>query len=144
MNPTSPPLALESTLDLTQKTHIFEHLTRDLFDASDVIAYKDILTPGLDEKKIRAISAANGEPEWMLEHRLVSYRIFCTKKLPTWGPDLSALNLDDIYYFGRPEGMGNATSWEDVPETIKNTFERLGIPVRWYITTCEKICLLHE
>ncbi len=64
----------------------------------------------------------------MLEKRLESLRIFESKTIPTWGPDLSALDLSSIYYYAKPAGTSAATSWDDVPETIKNTFERLGIP----------------
>ena len=64
----------------------------------------------------------------MLEHRLKSLEIFRGKQLPSWGPDLSRLNLEEIYFFAKPAGTGDTKSWDDVPETIKNTFEKLGIP----------------
>ncbi len=83
---------------------------------------------GLSEKIVREISASKGEPEWMLQKRLFSYRVFKTKPIPTWGPDLSGLNLDDITNYVRPEGKKNARSWSEVPDYIKNTYERLGIP----------------
>ena len=77
---------------------------------------------------VREISAANEEPSWMLELRLKALKMFQEKEMPTWGPDLSKLNLDSIYYFRRPEGAGNNKSWDDVPENIKKTFDKLGIP----------------
>jgi Fe-S cluster assembly protein SufB len=85
--------------------------------------------PGLSEDVVRAISAHKDEPEWMLEFRLKAYRLYLSKPMPTWGADLSDLEnvLDQIYYYVRPQDrMKN--SWEDVPDNIKNTFERLGIP----------------
>ena len=82
---------------------------------------------GLDEDVIRQISAHKGEPEWMLDFRLQSYEIFKSKPMPDWGADLTGIDFDDIYYYLKP-AEANARSWDDVPETIKNTFERLGIP----------------
>ncbi len=82
---------------------------------------------GLDEEIIRQISAHKGEPQWMLDFRLESYEIFKSKPMPEWGADLSGIDFDDIFYYLKP-AEANARSWDDVPETIKNTFERLGIP----------------
>ena len=82
---------------------------------------------GLDEDVIRQISAHKGEPEWMLDFRLQSYEIFKSKPMPDWGADLTGIDFDDIFYYLKPAEL-NARSWDDVPETIKNTFERLGIP----------------
>jgi len=82
---------------------------------------------GLDETVVRQISAMKGEPEWMLDFRLKALEHFQTRPIPTWGADLSDLNLDEIYYYVKPtEGEGH--TWDDVPETIKNTFNKLGIP----------------
>ena len=82
---------------------------------------------GLDEEVVRQISAMKEEPEWMLEFRLKAYRHFIERPNPSWGPDLSDLNLDEIYYYVRPEEI-DQKSWDDVPDNIKNTFERLGLP----------------
>lgn len=82
---------------------------------------------GLDEEVIRQISAFKEEPAWMLEFRLKAYRHFLERPMPSWGPDLSGLNLDEIYFYVRPEEI-DQKSWDDVPETIKNTFDRLGLP----------------
>ena len=82
---------------------------------------------GLSEEVVRAISKAKNEPEWMLEYRLESYRLFLEIENPKWGPDLSHINFDDFTYFIRNiNGVKN--SWDEVPEEIKTTFERLGIP----------------
>ena len=82
---------------------------------------------GLSEDVVREISAIKNEPEWMLEMRLKALRIFETKPLPTWGPDLSGLQFDQYKYFVRSTEK-HATTWEDLPEEIKNTYDRLGIP----------------
>jgi Fe-S cluster assembly protein SufB len=82
---------------------------------------------GLDEEIVREISQMKGEPEWMLNFRLKSLEYFHKRPTPTWGGDLSDLDFNDIYYYVRAsEQMGR--SWDDVPEYIKNTFEKLGIP----------------
>ena len=82
---------------------------------------------GLNEDVIRQISAHKGEPKWMLDFRLDAYEIFLSKPMPNWGADLSGIDFDNIFYYLKP-AESNARSWDDVPETIKNTFERLGIP----------------
>ncbi|MDY6868726.1 MAG: Fe-S cluster assembly protein SufB, partial [Chloroflexota bacterium] len=82
---------------------------------------------GLDEDVVRQISALKKEPDWMLEFRLKALKHYQQRPVPTWGADLSDLDLDEIYYYVKPtEGEGR--SWDDVPETIKNTFDKLGIP----------------
>jgi len=84
---------------------------------------------GLSEVVVRQISAQKNEPEWMLEFRLKGLKIYNSKPMPTWGGDLSDLErvLGDIYYYVRPQEKMEH-SWDDVPEDIKTTFERLGIP----------------
>jgi Fe-S cluster assembly protein SufB len=85
--------------------------------------------PGLSADVVRQISAHKGEPEWMLEFRLKALEIYESKPMPTWGGDLSQLEavLDEIYFYVRPQEQMER-SWDDVPDNIKNTFERLGIP----------------
>ncbi|RMF27143.1 MAG: Fe-S cluster assembly protein SufB [Chloroflexi bacterium] len=82
---------------------------------------------GLDEEIVREISWLKGEPEWMLEFRLKALEIFWRKPMPTWGADLSAIDFDDIYYYIKPVEE-QQRSWDDVPDEIKTTFDRLGIP----------------
>jgi Fe-S cluster assembly protein SufB len=82
---------------------------------------------GLDEEVVRNISALKDEPEWMLKTRLKALRLFERKPMPTWGSDLSGIDFDQIKYFVRSTEK-QATSWEDLPEDIKNTYDRLGIP----------------
>jgi len=82
---------------------------------------------GLSREVVKQISALKREPSWMLDFRLKAYEHFINRPMPTWGPDLSGLNLDEIYYYVKPtEGEGK--TWEDVPDNIKNTFDKLGIP----------------
>ena len=82
---------------------------------------------GLDEGIVRLISKWKEEPEWMLEFRLKAYRHYVQRPMPKWGPDISGLDLDSIFYYVRPKEIDQKT-WEDVPENIKNTFDKLGIP----------------
>ncbi|MBF0779576.1 MULTISPECIES: Fe-S cluster assembly protein SufB [unclassified Granulicatella] len=82
---------------------------------------------GLSADIVRDISSRKGEPEWMLEYRLKSLNTFYKLGLPTWGADLSELDFMDItYYQSATEKV--ARSWDDVPDKIKETFERIGIP----------------
>ncbi|MDO8509834.1 MAG: Fe-S cluster assembly protein SufB, partial [bacterium] len=82
---------------------------------------------GLNENIIREISAQKSEPKWMLDFRLLSYKIFLKKPMPTWGSDLSGIDFDNIHYYVRPQDKVQR-NWEDVPVEIKDTFEKLGIP----------------
>ncbi len=82
---------------------------------------------GLNEEVVRKISAFKNEPEWMLEFRLRALRHFLQRPMPNWGPDLSDLNFDEIVYYVKPAERAGR-SWDEVPEDIKRTFERLGIP----------------
>ncbi len=106
----------------------FGGISRGTLDGRDDTAYLGGLEYGLSESAVRRIWEANGEPEWLLEHRLECLKVFRAKAMPSWGPDLSGLDLEKICYHARPEGAGDKKSWDDVPEGIKRTFERLGIP----------------
>ena len=82
---------------------------------------------GLSAEVVKEISHMKGEPDWMRAFRLHAYEQFLKKPMPTWGADLSTINFDDIYYYIKPtEKM--AESWEDLPDEIKRTYDRLGIP----------------
>jgi Fe-S cluster assembly protein SufB len=85
--------------------------------------------PGLSEEVVRQISARKDEPEWMLEFRLKALKIYESKPMPKWGGNLADLDrvLDEIYFYVRPQDKMEH-SWDDVPDDIKTTFERLGIP----------------
>jgi Fe-S cluster assembly protein SufB len=82
--------------------------------------------PGLSESVVRQMSEMKAEPSWMLEFRLRALRHYLERPMPTWGGRID-LNFDEIYYYLKPEA-DNARSWDDVPDAIKDTFERLGIP----------------
>ena len=84
---------------------------------------------GLNEDIIRQMSAMKKEPQWMLEFRLKAYKRFLRKPLPDWGgvAELEAIDFDNIYYYIKPM-EGQAKDWDMVPDSIKNTYERLGIP----------------
>ncbi|MEP6526262.1 MAG: Fe-S cluster assembly protein SufB [Nocardioidaceae bacterium] len=83
-------------------------------------------TRGLNEPVVRGISGLKSEPEWMLDLRLKGLKLFHRKPMPTWGAEL-AIDFDNIKYFVRSTEK-QATSWEELPDDIKNTYDRLGIP----------------
>jgi Fe-S cluster assembly protein SufB len=82
---------------------------------------------GLNEDVIREMSWMKGEPDWMRDFRLRSYRIFTRKPMPNWGGDLSQIYFDQIYYYIKPTA-GQVDAWEELPESVKQTYEKLGIP----------------
>ncbi len=102
-------------------------IDRSIYDFRDseegFYKVKEGLTPAIVEQ----ISKEKHDPGWMREFRLKSLEIYEKLKVPDWGPDISGLNMDDIVTYVRPNTKMSA-KWEEVPEDIKNTFERLGIP----------------
>ncbi|MGB8380113.1 MAG: Fe-S cluster assembly protein SufB [Dermatophilaceae bacterium] len=82
---------------------------------------------GLSEEVVRDISDRKGEPEWMRELRLKALRLFDRKPMPTWGSDLTGIDFQNIKYFVKSTEK-QAASWDELPEDIKNTYDRLGIP----------------
>ena len=82
---------------------------------------------GINEEVVRTISKAKNEPEWMLDIRLKAYEHFAKTPNPDWGPDLSEINFDDYIYYIKPAEK-EENDWAEVPETIRNTFNKLGIP----------------
>ena len=95
------------------------------FHDEDVSVYNT--GKGLSEEVIRLISEMKNEPEWMLEFRLKAYRKFLEMPIQTWGPDVSDIDFDDYTYYIKPSDK-KEKSWDEVPETIKETFNKLGIP----------------
>lgn len=83
---------------------------------------------GLNHDVIDAISDHKNEPDWMRKFRHDALDIFFSKPMPTWGADLSGIDFDEIKYYSKPTDRSADKNWDDVPENIKNTFERLGIP----------------
>ena len=82
---------------------------------------------GIDENVVRAISADKNEPEWMLEKRLEGYRDFINRPMPQWGVDLKDFDADDFKYYVKPIDK-QATTWEELPDEIRATYDKLGIP----------------
>src|SRR3954466_6007524 len=82
---------------------------------------------GISREVIEELSRVKGEPDWMREKRLKSLEIFLRKPIPTWGVDLSGLDLDELVLYSPPTA-GRFNSWDDVPKEMKDTYEALGIP----------------
>ena len=82
---------------------------------------------GLSEEVVREISRLKSEPAWMLEYRIKAYQYFFSKKMPSWGGDLSKINFDEITYFIRATEK-QAITWGDLPDEIKKTYDRIGVP----------------
>ncbi len=108
------------------KTQIDE-VDRGVYDIINQEDHRYKADKGLTEEIIREISREKNEPEWMLEHRLKSLVIYNNKPVPTWGADLSDLDVNNIVHYVRPN-TGLQDNWDDVPDDIKATFDRLGIP----------------
>jgi Fe-S cluster assembly scaffold protein SufB len=82
---------------------------------------------GLNREVVENISRMKGEPQWMLDFRLKGLEHFLKRPMPTWGADISGLDLDNIFYYVKPT-EGSKGNWDEVPDDIKNTFDKLGIP----------------
>jgi len=111
---------------LTQDEQI-DALSRYNFGWSDTDTAGATAKRGLSEAVVRDISSKKSEPEWMLEQRLKALSIFGKKPMPNWGSDLSGIDFDNIKYFVRSTEK-QATTWDDLPADIKNTYDKLGIP----------------
>src|SRR5262249_50802667 len=116
----------EDIVSSTQELNVNESYAEKYgFHDSDRYVFKS--RKGLDKEIVAQISELKGEPAWMRDFRLRSLEIFEKKPLPTWGPDLSSIDFQDIYYYVKPTDE-EKKSWEDVPEEMKRTFDKLGIP----------------
>ena len=104
-----------------------EEINRNIYDIKNKDEYDFKIKKGLTSEIIKEISKQKNDPEWMKEFRLKALEVYEKLELPTWGPDLSELNMDEIATYVRPKSKitGN---WDEVPEEIKNTFDKLGIP----------------
>jgi Fe-S cluster assembly protein SufB len=100
---------------------------RSQFDFRDDIAYLKETKRGLSRETVEEISRFKEEPDWMLQFRLRAYDHFLSRPMPAWGADLSRIDFDRIVYYRKPSER-EEKSWDDVPEQIKQTFEKLGIP----------------
>lgn len=108
-------------------TELIRELNTEKYGFKDPEDYVFKSEKGLSASIVRKISAMKEEPEWMLDFRLKALDHYQKMPFPKWGPDNSNLDLDDLYYYVRPTD-DQSHSWDDVPENIKNTFDRLGIP----------------
>ncbi|TFC39655.1 Fe-S cluster assembly protein SufB, partial [Cryobacterium sp. TMT2-42-4] len=97
------------------------------FGWSDSDAAGSSARRGISPEVVTDISNLKGEPEWMLQRRLKALELFERKPMPTWGADLSGIDFDNIKYFVRSTEK-QAQTWDDLPEDIKSTYEKLGIP----------------
>ena len=108
------------------KTKVDE-VDRNIYDFKNKDDYEFKMKKGLNKDIIEEISRQKNDPDWMRKIRLDALAMYDKLKLPTWGPDLSELRMDDIATYVKPKSKLNS-SWDDVPEDIKNTFDKLGIP----------------
>ena len=113
--------------DSRKKTYIAD-IERGVYDIKDEMHHKFTTGKGLTEEIVRKISEKKNEPQWMLEYRLKALEVFNSKPVPTWGPDLSDLDINDIVHYLEPDAKVMSDNWDDVPDYIKSTFDRLGIP----------------
>ena len=97
----------------------------DFKDSTEM--YVHLSKKGLSRDTVIEISKLKDEPQWMLDFRLRSFEIFMQKPMPTWGGDLSSIDFQNIYYYMRATEKVEK-NWDDVPESVKNTFDKLGIP----------------
>ncbi|MFP3165972.1 MAG: Fe-S cluster assembly protein SufB, partial [Nitrososphaeria archaeon] len=97
------------------------------YNFSVQVDYKYIAQKGLNEKLIKEISSIKNEPAWVEEMRLKALEEFYRLPMPKWGPDLSGLDLGNVIYYAKPTNL-KARSWGDLPPSIRETFERLGVP----------------
>ncbi len=97
----------------------------DFKDSTDL--YVHLSKKGLSKDTVIAISKMKDEPQWMLDFRLRSYEIFMKKPMPTWGGDLSHIDFQNIYYYAKATEK-TEKNWDDVPEAVRATFDKLGIP----------------
>jgi Fe-S cluster assembly protein SufB len=112
---------------MSEETKTLEGIGQYKYGFHDAENYVFKSQRGLTREVVENISRMKGEPEWMLEFRLKGLAHFLTRPMPTWGADISGLDLDNIFYYVKPT-EGSKGSWDDVPDTIKNTFDKLGIP----------------
>ena len=112
----------------TEQQKQISEMSYDKYDFNyDTKDYDVIFNKGLNEDVVRQISKLKNEPEWMTEARIKGYKAFLEKPMPQWGANLNDINFDDMTYYMRSSKTSNK-SWEDVPDYVKKTFDRLGIP----------------
>jgi Fe-S cluster assembly protein SufB len=113
----------EKKFDLSQ----IKDIDRGVYDFFNDFEYSDILDKGINADLVKELSKKKNEPEWMLKRRLQSLKLFEEIPNPAWGPDLSELNMEDITTYVKPN-TDKKSNWDALPQDIKDTFDRLGIP----------------
>ena len=110
---------------MTTENLDIDYTKYDFKDSTEM--YVHLSKKGLSKDTVIEISKMKNEPQWMLDFRLRSYEIFMQKPMPTWGGDLSKIDFQNIYYYAKAS-EGVAKDWDDVPDNVKKTFDKLGIP----------------
>ena len=111
--------------DMTTEELNMDYSKYDFKDSTDLYVYTS--KKGLSRGTVEEISRIKNEPEWMLDFRLRSYDIFMKKPMPVWGGDLSKVNFQNIFYYTKASEK-QSKSWDDVPDSVRKTFDKLGIP----------------
>ena len=111
--------------DMTTENLDMDYSKYDFKDSTEL--YVHLSKKGLSKETVIEISKMKKEPQWMLDFRLRSYEIFMQKPMPTWGGDLSIINFQNIYYYAKASDKVEK-NWDDVPDNVKKTFDKLGIP----------------
>ena len=107
---------------------VVQDVDRSLYDFRNVDEDVYKVEEGLTEDIVRQISKEKNDPEWMTEFRLKSLGIYNNKPMSNWGPPIDGLDIDNIVTYVKPKNNKMSADWEEVPEDIKSTFEKLGIP----------------
>jgi Fe-S cluster assembly protein SufB len=110
---------------MTTENLDIDYTKYDFKDSTEM--YVHLSKKGLSKDTVIEISKMKNEPQWMLDFRLRSYEIFMQKPMPTWGGDLSTIDFQNIYYYAKASEKV-AKNWDDVPDNVKKTFDKLGIP----------------
>ncbi len=118
----------EDTLFQARKRTYVSDIERGNYDIVDEVKYSYATEMGLNEDVVNKISDRKNEPEWIRQLRLESLREFYRREMPEWGADLRDFDVNEIIHYVEPDANYMANSWDDVPDDIKVTFERLGIP----------------
>jgi len=112
-------------MDMTAENLDMDYSKYDFKDSTEL--YVHLSKKGLSKNTVIEISKMKDEPQWMLDFRLRSYEIFMQKPMPTWGGDLSHIDFQNIYYYAKASEKVEK-NWDDVPDNVKKTFDKLGIP----------------
>jgi Fe-S cluster assembly protein SufB len=111
--------------NMTTENLDMDYSKYDFKDSTEM--YVHLSKKGLSKETVISISKMKNEPQWMLDFRLRSYEIFMQKPMPTWGGDLSVIDFQNIYYYAKASDKVEK-NWDDVPDNVKKTFDKLGIP----------------